>query len=176
MRRKVRKIIDSQSFFCTFFLHFLVESSAFLGRRWRDFRLVVARFWVGGGVLSGEQFSFFDMHIFAFRIALFRFLGCTFSPKAKVARTKNKCVALSDHAFFNKIRHAQNSSRAKFVTRIKTSPAKLLRPFACRKLLRPFACRKRLRPLRSPLRSPTRRMGCSPREISQDRPDAPTHG
>lgn len=154
MRRKVRKIIDSQSFFCIFFLHFLVGSSAFLGRRWRVVRRA----------------------FFVFRYAYFRFSGCTFSPKAKVARTKNKCVALSDHAFFNKIRHAQNSSRAKFVTRIKTSPAKLLRPFACRKLLRPFACRKRLRPLRSPLRSPTRRMGCSPREISQDRPDAPTHG
>lgn len=157
MRRKVRKIIDSQSFFCIFFLHFLVGSSAFLGRRWRDFRLAVAC-WAASN--------------FRFSICIFSLFGLHFFAKSQSRADKKQMRGPLRPRIFQ-----QNSSRAKFVTRIKTSPAKLLRSFL--RPLRsqktpspPSLAKKRLRPLRSP----TRRMGCSPREISQDRPDAPTHG
>lgn len=164
MRRKVRKIIDSQPFFCIFFCIFWSE---------------VARFWVGGGALSGEHFSFFDMHIFAFRIALFRQ-----KPKSRGQKTNawpSPTTHFSTKFVARKIRHAHKNLARK-------TPS-LLRPQ--KNSFAPFARKKRLRPLCSqknsfalfarkkllrPLRSPTRRMGCSPREISQDRPDAPTHG
>lgn len=92
MRRKVRKIIDSQSFFCIFFCIFWSE---------------VARFWVGGGALYGEHFSFFDMHIFAFRIALFRQ-----KPKPRGQKTNawpSPTTHFSTKIVARKIRHAHKN-------------------------------------------------------------------
>lgn len=149
----------SAHFFCisrSEVARFWVGGGAILGWRWRDFRLVVARC---------------TASIFRFSICIFSLFGLHFFAKSQSRADKKQMRGPLRPRIFQ-----QNSSRAKFVTRIKTSPAKLLRSFARRKLLRPLRSQKTPSPPLRPLRSPTRRMGCSPREISQDRPDAPTHG
>ena len=164
MRRKVRKIIDSQSFFCTFFLHFLVGSSAFLGRRWRVFGSAVARC---------------TASIFRFSICIFSLFGLHFFAKSQSHADKKTNAWPSPTTHFStkfvarKIRHAHKNLARKTPSLLRSQKTPSL--LRSQKTPSPLRSQKTPSPPR-PLRSPTRRMGCSPREISQDRPDAPTHG